>query len=186
MHHASAWTSWCSTVELVHTVLSLHPTCSCVSSCGGKKGIESCCAAFSCWGQPVLGNLWCSWKFLLLPLWCLSSTMGILQGKSLSLVMSIDFWPFEIYWNIVLKRLAVAVLHWILLVIFLPDCTSPFNLYLQQLDSNVSDEYRLPLQKLGLKQSSRNGKMGLLVALVLQRYSVKWLADGCPDWHFSP
>ncbi|XP_062346501.1 protein phosphatase 1 regulatory subunit 21 isoform X2 [Cinclus cinclus] len=37
--------------------------------------------------------------------------------------------------------------------------TNHVNLYLQQLDSHMSKEYKLPLKKPGFKQFSRNGKM---------------------------
>lgn len=51
----------------------------------------------------------------------------------------------------------------------LPDtCTNPFSLYLQQLDSHMSNEGQLPLKKPGFKQFSRNGKMEVSVSSLLQ------------------
>lgn len=50
----------------------------------------------------------------------------------------------------------------------LKHCTNPFNLYLQQLDSHMSKEYKLSLKKPGFKQFSRNGKMELSVSSLLQ------------------
>lgn len=76
----------CSRTELLRSLLL---TCSCISSCGTE------------WKTPALlllaretlcleVFLWCTARFLVLPLWCLSSTVGILQGKQLCLAVTSD------------------------------------------------------------------------------------------------
>lgn len=63
----------------------------------------------------------------------------------------------------------------------LPDtCTNPSNLYLQQLDSHMSNECKLPLKKAGFKQFSRNGKMELSVSSLLQGRGTLW-----SDWEID-
>lgn len=125
---------------------------------------------------------WCTWKFLVLPLWCLSSTVGILQGKQLCLAMTSDL-------SNTLSHHAETMTHCsftLNLAFYAPargipkHCTNPLNLYLQQLDSHMSNEYKLPLKKPGFQQFSRNGKMELSVSSLLQGRGTLW-----SDWEID-
>lgn len=96
--------------------------------------------------------------------------MGILQGKQLCLAMTSDLSNILSYHTETMSHCCFTLN----LALYAPargipkHCTNPFNLYVQQLDSHMSNEYKLPLKKPGFKQFSRNGKMELSVSSLLQ------------------
>lgn len=113
---------------------------------------------------------WCTGKFLVLPLWCLSSTVGTLQGKQLCLAVASDLSNTLGHHTETMSHccFTLNLAFYAAAGGILKHCTNPFNLYLQQLDSHMSKEYKLPLKKPGFKQFSRNGKMELSVSSLLQ------------------